>query len=949
MLRRVVIGIALGAAIVVALLAGALALVPVLVPAETVRARLAERIESRTGWRVAFDGPVSLSVFPEIALSAERLRIESAPDTRDALAADVERAAFGLALAPLLSGSVRLTEIALERPVVRLVRGVGPAPAGAGEGEPALGWLEDVAVDRLSVTEGLLVLRGAAGETRVSDLALTLAMPNPAREATLAATGRLDERALDVALTLDAPTALVAGEPAAVTLALAAPDLLAAPLSLEGSLIRGTGRTSLRDLALAIGESRLVGAIDLVTAGDGPPAIDARLEGPLLDVDALAAGGGAGGSDRIDLAALGALVGDVELALERLRIAGREVAPASIRAELEEDAATLVVDDAGLGGGRLSGEARIGRDGAQARVSGSLVARGLDAAALAPAQAPVAGRLAADLRFAMAGETRAALVGSLNLAGRVALSEGAARVPALAGLVAEPDADRIGDVALTLDIADLTEPVALSGAGVWRGERFEATGSAALRPLLAGEPGRIGLEIVSERVGLGYRGTLAPDGALAGSASLRTASLRGLLAWLGRPVTTPGGLGPFSVAGRIDLAPGAIALADARIALDGMEGAGAGRLILGARPRIEASLDLDRLDLNPYFGLDAGPATAGGGWSEAPIDLAVLRDFDADLDLTLGALRLRRIETGPVAAAARLENGRLEADLQELALYGGGGNGRLVVDAAPAAPSLAARFVLAGLDARAFLAAATGLDRIEGRGDLSLDVSGGLVTQRALMESLAGSARFAVRDGAIRGVDVTRVAELLRTGIVDGWRLTDGARTELYAFAGSFAVADGRASTQDLRLVGPLVDMTGAGTVDLPAQRLSLRVEPRVAFERRRGEGIELVGFGAPIRVEGPWANPRIYPDIAGILQDPVGAYEQLRGLGAGIFGLDAPPAGEAIERLVGEEAARGIERLLGAPPPAASPQDPSAPAPPPPDPAAEAARGIIDLLMRNR
>lgn len=949
MLRRVVIGIALGAALVLALLAGAVALVPLLVPAETVRARLAEQIESRTGWRVAFDGPVSLSVFPEIALSAERLRVESAPDARDALAADVERAAFGLALAPLLSGSVRLTEIALERPVVRLVRGVGPAPAGASESEPALGWLEDVAVDRLSLTDGLLVLRGADGETRVSDLALTLAMPNPAREATLEAAGRVDGRAVDVALSLDAPTALAAGEAAAMTLALEAPDLLAAPLALEGSLLRAPGRLSLRDLALAIGESRLFGAIDLVAAGAGPAAIDARLEGPLLDLDVLPGDGGGGGSEAIDLSALGALVGDVELALERLRIGGREVAPALLRAELEEDAALLVVDDAGLGGGRLAGEARIGRDGARARVSGSLAARELDVAALAPPTAPLSGRLSADLRFAMAGETRTALVASLNLAGRIGLTEGAAHVPALAGLVAEADADRLSDLSLTLDIADLTEPASLSGAGTWREERFEATGSAALRPLLAGEAGRVGVEIVSGRVGLGYQGTLAPDGALAGSVSLRTDSLRGLLAWLGRPVATPGGLGAFSVAGRIALAPDAIALDDARIALDATEGTGAGRLTLGARPRIEASLDLDRLDLNPYFGLGSAPADAGAGWSEAPIDLSALRGVDADLDLTLGALRFRGIETGPVAAAARLENGRLEADLQELALYGGGGNGRLVVDAAPAAPSLAARFVLAGLDARAFLAAATGLDRIEGRGDLSLDVSGGLVTQRALMESLSGSLRFAVRDGAIRGVDVTRVAELLRTGIVEGWRLAEGARTELYAFEGAFALAQGIATTQDLRLVGPLVDMTGAGTVDLPAQRLSLRVEPRVAFERRRGEGIELVGFGAPIRVEGPWARPRIYPDIAGILQDPAGAYEQLRSLGAGIFGLDAPPAGEALDRLVGEEAARGIERLLGAPPiESAAPADPAAPAPPS-DPAAEAARGIIDLLMRNR
>lgn len=963
MLRRIVIGIALLAAV----LAGGLALVPVLVPAETVRAQVAAQIESRTGWRVAFDGPVTLAVFPEIALSAERLRVESAPDARDALAADVERAAFGLALVPLLSGEVRLTVIALERPVVRVVRGVGPAPAAEGDaaaGETGRGPLSGVSVDRLVVTDGLIVLRGASGETRLDDLALTLSMPDPAREATIEAQGRLDGRALAVSARLDAPAALLAGAEAGFALTLTAPDRLAAPLSAEGRVALAPARLVLRGLALASGESRLSGDLDLSVSGP-TPAVDARLAGPLLDLDALAPGGGGGGSDALDLSALGAVVGDVEVALDRLRIAGREIAPVTLQAQLEGDAAQLVVDEAGFAAGSVSGEARIGRDGARARVSGALAARNLDVAALAPPGAvDVSGRIAADLRFALAGETPAALVSSLNLAGRVALSEGAARLPSLAALATDGDPERLGALALTLDIADVTQPVAATGEAVWRGDRVVLSGTAALRALLSGEPASVAVELASERVTLGYRGTLAPGGALAGSASLSTGSLRGLLAWLGRPAAAPGGLGAFSVSGRLDLSPGAVAFTDARIALDGASGAGSVRIAAGPRPRVNASLDIERLDLNPYFGLSAerAGAAAGEGWSETPIDLSALRGVDADLDLRVGALRFRTIDTGRVVAAARLEGGRLEADLQEITLYGGGGNGRIVVDAAPAAPTLAARLTFADLDALGFLDAAAGIRRIEGRGGVSLDVSGRLVTQRTLMETLSGTVGFAFRDGAIRGLDVTALGGLLATGIVDGWRLADGARTELFAFDATFAVAQGQATTQNLRMVGPSIDLTGEGVVDLPAQRLSLRLDPRIALERRRGEGIELVGFGAPIRVEGPWTRPRLYPDVAGILQDPVGAYERLRSLGSGVFGIEAPAAGEALERVLGGEAARGIETLLGvaqppAPPPPAPqetlpqetfPQE-APPAAPAFDPAVEAARGLIELLNRNR
>ena len=40
-----------------------------------------------------------------------------------------------------------------------------------------------------------------------------------------------------------------------------------------------------------------------------------------------------------------------------------------------------------------------------------------------------------------------------------------------------------------------------------------------------------------------------------------------------------------------------------------------------------------------------------------------------------------------------------------------------------------------------------------------------------------------------------------------------------------------------------------------------------------------------PVNVEGSWSDPRIYPDVAGILSDPDGAYAKLNALGQGLFG----------------------------------------------------------------
>lgn len=88
--------------------------------------------------------------------------------------------------------------------------------------------------------------------------------------------------------------------------------------------------------------------------------------------------------------------------------------------------------------------------------------------------------------------------------------------------------------------------------------------------------------------------------------------------------------------------------------------------------------------------------------------------------------------------------------------------------------------------------------------------------------------------------------------------------------------------------------MTGAGAIDLPTKTLALKVEPKLvlttqgqsALERSVAPAPEPIGFGIPVRIEGPWIAPRIFPDIAGVLDDPDKAYQRLREVGSGLFGL---------------------------------------------------------------
>jgi AsmA protein len=90
--------------------------------------------------------------------------------------------------------------------------------------------------------------------------------------------------------------------------------------------------------------------------------------------------------------------------------------------------------------------------------------------------------------------------------------------------------------------------------------------------------------------------------------------------------------------------------------------------------------------------------------------------------------------------------------------------------------------------------------------------------------------------------------------------------------------------------------MTGAGTIDLGTKALAFRVEPKLVMTTEgQGRASDPVGLGIPVMIEGPWAEPRIYPDMAGILDNPDAAYAKLKEMGKGLFGANGGGLGGSL------------------------------------------------------
>jgi AsmA protein len=321
-----------------------------------------------------------------------------------------------------------------------------------------------------------------------------------------------------------------------------------------------------------------------------------------------------------------------------------------------------------------------------------------------------------------------------------------------------------------------------------------------------------------------------------------------------------------------------------------------------------ASKPLVKLDLD-FQGLEVGSdsVVATGGlqhWSTAPIDLRGLNYVDAQMKLSAAELKVSGSRLGPAEVEASLAGGVLKATIGNLGVYEGKASGEVVVDASGGNPALAMHCDLSGVRALPLLQNLAGFDRLDARMQAKLVLRSSGASQQAIMSNVSGSAFLVFQDGAIRGINVAQMIRSLMSNPLSGWQDSQELSTDLTQLSASFQVERGQATTSDLNLIGPLVKMTGGGTIDLGNKALALRVEPKLVMTTiGQGRTADPVGLGIPVVIDGPWAQPRFYPDVAGILDNPEAAYARLKQMGQGLFGKD----GTGLDRLI-----NGIGGLIG-------------------------------------
>ncbi|WP_119306406.1 AsmA family protein [Cohaesibacter haloalkalitolerans] len=706
--------------------------------------------------------------------------------------------------------------------------------------------------------------------------------------------------------------------------------------SIEGSVIALNNEIRLPSLSLTLDKQQVKAAARIFTASTkGNPLIRVAVDSSTLNFDELlnTAKSGAKSGAKSETGAKGtatqpdlSLLQDFDATLDfragRLTYQGQSLRQVKLLTQLANGKLTVDLKSANLAKGNV--QAILNGDLGKLVWSGSLTARELDVgemASLAGQKSPMSGMISASINFAAQGLSAEEIAKKGNLAGTVTLQKGQYSNPALEAAIPNRPTGTISNLSSQIKIANLDDPVDISGAFSWNGDTIRYSSRIGLGELIANAPVAASLSLQAKELSLALAGRLNPAKlSLSGSKlTIKTGSSKRLLAWLGQPVTNGTPDLPVLLSGQMDLGTDRTTLKNLSLEMGQTKGTGTLDYVAGTIPSISGSFAFDRLDVTPFMGNgqeqgrggngQASRPAAQTGWDTSPIDFSGLNTIKADLAFSAKSLVARDITMGPVGLTAKVAGGQLTTTLSQMALYNGKGNGQVSVDARTKPAKLAAKFALSGLNMKPFLADTIGMRALSGKGGVTIDLTAQGASQAQIIKQLNGTSAIEIKDGQINGINIPQMLRSLQGNILEGWASSDAQSTDFSALTASFTFQNGIASNNDLSMLSPLFRLSGAGTIDLPNMTINYKTTPKV-IAKLKGQGgpVNADGVPIPIIIKGKLTKPRIYPDIAGILENPQAILKSLEQMGGA--GKDASKAIQKIEKNVTKELQKQSDKL---------------------------------------
>lgn len=286
---------------------------------------------------------------------------------------------------------------------------------------------------------------------------------------------------------------------------------------------------------------------------------------------------------------------------------------------------------------------------------------------------------------------------------------------------------------------------------------------------------------------------------------------RRFLNWIGVALPPGKSLKSLSASGTAHWNGSTLTFDDGTFSLDGNEADGLLAVTPGARPRLEGTLDFERLVLDPYL---------GGSEEQAPegplFDWALLKYFDADLRISAGTITASSLELGRGGFTISAKGGVISSEVGELELCGGEASGRMGVDLSGERTKLS---LVGDLSDIALESCLQPLDLgvpVKGVGILKIDISTSGTTKDELIRGLVGPFQITAKNGAVP-IDLPQLtagADLKE----DGW--SHESVTPYQTLDADCRLSAGHIWCQSFNMQTPRSLVSGSGGVDVGQQTL---------------------------------------------------------------------------------------------------------------------------------
>ncbi len=422
-------------------------------------------------------------------------------------------------------------------------------------------------------------------------------------------------------------------------------------------------------------------------------------------------------------------------------------------------------------------------------------------------------------------------------------------------------------VELSLAWPSIAKSFAATGHFNWHNEIVAASlGMADFPAALAGRTSGLKFRMNAGPLNAAFDGAMSysPNLKVDGTLAADAASLREALRWTGDTDLPEGGLKRFALKAHAAVNDGTIALSNVNAEFDGNVAEGVITYSTNGRRLLQGTLAVEALDLTPYVSTIRLVAENTRNWDSSPITLNWFNGWEADLRLSAAGVQLAHTHLGRTAVAATMRAGRLVVTIGESQSFKGLITGNIALAKTETGADFKTQVQFTDVDFDKAMIELFRIRRVEGIGNVSLDLESSGPNVQELARNLNGSAQIFAKDGALTGMNVEQLLRRLALRPLSGSGDFRTGRTPFDRLNIALSIAQGTATIDDVRLEGPNVRLGLTGTTSIPQRDFDLAGTASLTTAAAADASNP---FELPFVVQGPWDDPIVLPDAQTLIK----------------------------------------------------------------------------------